>query len=299
MNYLIVNIKDSSTPVVAETKKVIQERVVATKALNDFTKFKDDFKDKHKLSDLLTRTPCGHIEGTPPTNISGSELTSYKEKYLKLQKEVSDKNGEANKAEKHASYSEENKPKSATVNPSRPALYEILDIVGLTDNHIKAFVRDEYLERISRGVYRVAGGETDIYSEVLFRSATLRLNSKSAVCLLSALEFYHLTDLISKKVWLMVDKQKRTAKTDIRVFRTASPHWEIGICREKGYSITTIERTLVDCLIQRKLIGTHTAIKAIKTAISRKETTMAKVINMAARLGVEHRLYVYFESLAY
>lgn len=173
-----------------------------------------------------------------------------------------------------------------------------LENKGLTDNHIKAFVKDDSLERISRGVYRVLSDESDISSEVLFRSATLRMNCKSAVCLLSALEFYHLTDLISKKVWLMVDKQKRTAKTDIRVFRTANPHWEIGIRKEKGYSITTVERTLVDCLVQKKLIGTHAAISAIKTSISRKETTLAKVIDMATKLGVEHRLYTYFESLA-
>lgn len=169
---------------------------------------------------------------------------------------------------------------------------------GLTDNHIKSFVKDGDLERISRGVYQVAGGETDINSEVLFKIATLRMNCKSAVCLLSALEFYHLTDVISKKVWLMVDKQNRTAKSDIRVFRTANPYWNSGIRKEKGYSITTIERTLVDCLVQKKLIGTHTAIAAIKTAISKKETTLAKVIDMATGLGVEHRLYIYFESLA-
>lgn len=83
--------------------------------------------------------------------------------------------------------------------------------------------------------YRVAGGETDINSEVLFRSATLRMNCKSAVCLLSALEFYHLTDLISKKVWLMVDQQNRTAKSDIRVFRTANPYWDTGIRKEKAF----------------------------------------------------------------
>lgn len=185
----------------------------------------------------------------------------------------------------------------------RPLIGEIvtrknLEMRGLTSNHIKAFVKTEHLERISRGVYRIAGDEIDISSEVLFRSATLRMNCKSAVCLLSALEFYHLTDLISKKVWLMVDKQNRTTKPDIRVFRTANPHWNTGIHKEKGYAITTIERTLVDCLVQKKIIGTHTTILAIKTAINKKETTLAKLIDIATKLGVEHRLHTYFESLA-
>ena len=168
--------------------------------------------------------------------------------------------------------------------------------LGLAGNHIQELLNSGQIERFSRGVYSLPN--QDMNEESQFQAATLRIRGRSAICLLSALSVYNLTDVIPKKVWLLVDKQKRTIHTDLRLFRTRNPHWKTGIVQNHGYAITSIERTLVEGLVHRRLLGTKTAIAAIKIAITRKETTLSKLIDIAVKLKVEHRIFPYIESLA-
>jgi predicted transcriptional regulator of viral defense system len=170
-----------------------------------------------------------------------------------------------------------------------------LEKAGLTGNHIRELLQSDQIDRVVRGVYCIPGQDLSEY--VLFQMAAMRISSRSSVCLLSALSFYSLTDIIPKKVWLMVGKQKRTAKSDIRLFRTANPNWNVGIRKENGFSITSIERTLIDCLVLRKVIGTSEVMSAIKKAIASKQTTLSKLIHMAKDLGVDHRVLPYIEGL--
>ena len=83
------------------------------------------------------------------------------------------------------------------------------------------------IERISRGYYQAVG--EDLTDDELFRSATKRVGKPSAICLLSALSFYGLTDTIAKKTWVMVPLTKRTSFSDLRLFRARNPLWNIGI----------------------------------------------------------------------
>jgi predicted transcriptional regulator of viral defense system len=168
--------------------------------------------------------------------------------------------------------------------------------LGLTGNHIQELLGSGQIWRLSRGVYSLPSQDMNEGSQ--FQGAILRIKGRSAICLLSALSIYNLTDLIPKKVWLLVDKQKRTIHSDLRLFRTRNPHWKTGIVQNRGYAITSIERTLVECLVHRRLLGTNTAIAAIKTAIARKETTLSKLVDMAVKLEVYHRILPYIESLA-
>jgi predicted transcriptional regulator of viral defense system len=74
--------------------------------------------------------------------------------------------------------------------------------------------------------------------------------------------------------------------------------WKIGIIKEDGYQVTSIERTLVDCLIHKKLIGSSVAIEAIKEALSSKKTKLADIIKVAKKMKVYHRIELIIEALA-
>lgn len=167
--------------------------------------------------------------------------------------------------------------------------------LGFTGNDIQELLKSGQIVRLTHGIYNIP--ELDLSEVELFRASTMRIKGKSAVCLLSALSFYDLTDLIPKKVWLLVDEKKRTIHHDIRLFRSRNPYWKIGIIQDQGFAITSLERTLVDCLTLRRILGTNTAISAIKLAVSRKQTTLSKVIDMAVLLQVEHRIYPYIEGM--
>lgn len=153
------------------------------------------------------------------------------------------------------------------------------------------------LERPSRGVYRASDAEENP-GEDPYQVATLRCGFPSAVCLLSALERYHLTDQIPKHTWMLVPDTKRVSSSDLKLIRSRNPQWEIGIKKNKKYWITTLERTLVDCLFYRRMIGNQVALEALKLALSQKKVKLGSLYDLAKKMGVIHRITPYLEALA-
>lgn len=170
--------------------------------------------------------------------------------------------------------------------------------LGLSPRQLRTLTTKGIVERIEHGIYRISAEipEDEFYDE-MYREASKIVGCNSVVCLLSALEYYHLTDIITDSVWLMVPFEKRVRSKKITLFRTRNPHWTIGIKRKKGFKITTLERTLVDSLNYQKKIARPIAIDAVKKAISSNKTTLAKIGDMARELNLRKKLQPIFEAL--
>lgn len=168
---------------------------------------------------------------------------------------------------------------------------------GLTKRALKKLLVEGTLEKVGRGIYQHTSKKGDLPEEH-YRTASLRCGLPSSICLLSALEHYHLTDQIPKHVWVLVPVSKRTAFKELKLFRSRNPQWNVGIRKTRNYWITTLERTLIDCLIYRRHIGSHVALEALKRAVAEKKVRLGNLINMAKRMGVEHRIFPYVEALA-
>jgi predicted transcriptional regulator of viral defense system len=170
--------------------------------------------------------------------------------------------------------------------------------LGVTARQISKLLSEGQIERIDRGYYRAKfHNDDDISYDHRFREATLLAGQKSAICLLSALEFYNLTDQITDTVWIMVPQEKRCSSKKLTLFRRRMPQWSIGIKRHRGFRITNIERTLIDCLTYPSKVPKMEAIAALKKALRQKKTDLSKVFQMAERLQVEGRLGEIFEVL--
>ncbi len=154
---------------------------------------------------------------------------------------------------------------------------------GISRFQLYQLVKKGILERLERGIYRIPA--MDIDEEDSFRAATLTVGPVSAICLLSALCYYHLTDEIPHQVWIMVERSKRASQKNLKLIRTARPKWNTGIDRHSGYSITSIERTIIDCLIGYRYLGKMLGIESLKLALAQKKTTLDKIIHTATKLG--------------
>ena len=168
--------------------------------------------------------------------------------------------------------------------------------LGVTPTELNQLLEAESVHRLSRGVYVLSG--TDLSDEAQFQAATMRIDGPSAVCLLSALVFYGLIDEIPKKVWLLVPEDKHSANKDIRLLRSRNPIWKVGIDSHKGYKITNIERSIVDALSMKRIVGITVGVSALKRALKEKKTTLGKVLKLATQLGVDHRVMSYIEALS-
>jgi predicted transcriptional regulator of viral defense system len=168
--------------------------------------------------------------------------------------------------------------------------------VGVSRRELQTLYESGQIERVARGVYQSVNAEFS--NDDQLTAASLRMGDPSAICLVSALVQYNLTDSIPRKVWIMVPVSKRTTHKDLKVLRCRSPIWEVGIVKEKGYRITSLERTLVDCFIYRRIVGLQIFIDSLKRAIQLKKTTPGRILEMAIQLEVDHRMRPYLEVLA-
>jgi predicted transcriptional regulator of viral defense system len=163
---------------------------------------------------------------------------------------------------------------------------------------LKRWLKKGVAEKLERGVYRIASSNQEDHNSLEMLSlATARIGQPCAVCLLSALEYYHLTDEISSQVWLLVPRNKRSVHEGFRLVRTSDPQWNIGIEKHQGFAITSLERTLVDALVHTRYLGKMLGIEALKQALSEQKTTLEKVTRMASRLGVFNRIQPVIEVL--
>ena len=155
---------------------------------------------------------------------------------------------------------------------------------GFGGSQLKRMVEKGEIERVGHGLY-IPSQLASLNLEQTYQLATLICKTPSAICLLSALEHYNLTDEIPKKTWIMVPQTKRVSSTKVKTFRFRKPNWEIGIVRKKGYWMTSLERTIVDCLVYQRFIGTPTAAEGLKNSLKEKKTSPQKIFLMAKKLN--------------
>jgi predicted transcriptional regulator of viral defense system len=91
---------------------------------------------------------------------------------------------------------------------------------------------------------------------------------------------------------------KRSNHTGLRLLRSRTPHWKVGIEKVEGIPVTNLERTLVDCLIYRRLIGFPIAIESLKMALRQKKTSLQQVAEMAKQMRVYSRIQSVLEVLS-
>lgn len=168
---------------------------------------------------------------------------------------------------------------------------------GLSRAYLTRMVKSGALDRLSRGVYQASDINADS-GETQYHEATLRCGKPSAICLLSALDHHHLTDEIPQKIWVLVPNGKRVQDKQLKLIRSRNPHWEIGVHKTRHYWVTTLERTLIDCLVYKRMIGSQVALAAIKRALSQKKVKLGHLYDMGKRMGVAHRVHSYIEALA-
>jgi len=181
--------------------------------------------------------------------------------------------------------------------PKAPFSYQEALAVGLTKYALKQLLVAGSIEKLGRGIYQRAD-QNDDWDESRYHRAMMRCGRPASICMLSALEHYHVTDQIPKQTWVLVPASKRVAASDLRLVRSRNPQWDIGIRKLKHYWMTTLERTLIDGLLYKRLIGSQVALEAIKLAVSQKKVKLGDLYDMAKQMNVAHRVRPYIETLA-
>ncbi len=157
----------------------------------------------------------------------------------------------------------------------RPSqLREQLDI---TYHRLRQLEEKEVVERVGRGLYRLADAEpTERYS---IASVCARVPN-AIVCLLSALQVHEIGTQLPRHVWIAIPHKARPPRlggNGVRLVRFSGAALSYGV-QETTFEdvparITSPARTIVDCFRFERLIGREAALEALQDALRDKRVT--------------------------
>lgn len=156
-----------------------------------------------------------------------------------------------------------------------------LEAAGLTRDQLPAMLRSGEVERIGRGLYRVAEAEpTENYSLAM---ACARVPN-SIVCLLSALRVHGIGTQVPAEVWLAIPHKARAPRLRelrLRIVRFSGPAWTFGV-QETEFEgvrarITSPARTVTDCFRFERLVGPEAAMEALLDGLRQRKVTVSEL----------------------
>ncbi len=160
-----------------------------------------------------------------------------------------------------------------------------IEAAGLTRDQLPALVRSGSVERVGRGLYRVADAEpTENYSLAM---ACARVPN-SMVCLLSALRVHGIGTQTPAEVWIAIPHKARAPRLRelrLRIVRFSGPAWTFGVQKTEFEGvparITSPARTVADCFRFERLVGPETAMEALQDALRQRKATVAELSRVA------------------
>lgn len=163
-------------------------------------------------------------------------------------------------------------------------------------------LRDQgFLERISRGVFRLAElpplGDPD-----LVRVST-RI-PRAVVCLISALHFHRMTSQIPHVVSIALPQGVKTPELDcppIRVFRFSDLSYREGVEEHTvdgvPVKIYGPAKTVADCFKFRRKIGLEVALEGLRTGLEEDRFAPGELIELAKICRVQKVIKPYLEAM--
>jgi predicted transcriptional regulator of viral defense system len=176
-----------------------------------------------------------------------------------------------------------------------------LERLGVSRKDLKKLSDQGLIERIGRGLYRVAASEATEHQSLV--EACKRV-PRGVVCLLSALRFYGLTSQNPFAVWLAIDRKAWLPRVDyppLQIVRFSGDALKAGVEAHllQGVQVRVYSpgKTVADCFKYRNKIGPDVAIEALKDCIARRLCTVDDLWRFARICRVSNVMRPYLESL--
>jgi predicted transcriptional regulator of viral defense system len=177
-----------------------------------------------------------------------------------------------------------------------------LDGAGVPRTYLKRLCDRGVLERVDRGLYRLADSPASELSSLA--EVSLRV-PHAIICLLSALQVHGLTTESPHAVWVLIDRRARMPKL-------ACPRLEVirasGHAREHGIDVriidgvkvqlTTPAKTVADCFRFRRHVGLEVALAALRDYLKTRPGSIDALVEAARADRIYAFMRPYMEALA-
>ena len=172
---------------------------------------------------------------------------------------------------------------------------------GVHPQTLYALLHSGIIERLSRGVYKLADTEQVSQPDLVIVATRI---PQAVICLVSALAFHEMTSQIPHEVSFAIAKGAETPRIDfppISVHRFSGEALTAGIQNHEidGVTIRIFcpEKTIADCFKFRNKIGMDIALEALKLYKARKGFNSSELIKFARICRVEKIMRPYLEAM--
>ena len=172
---------------------------------------------------------------------------------------------------------------------------------GIQRVHLQRLEQRGLIERAGRGLYRLTDAEL-IEHESFIEAA--KLVPHGVLCLLSALNFHHLTTQNPFEVWLAIERgahRPRITAPPLRLHLFSGKAFTEGIEEHKLEGITVrvynVAKTVADCFKYRNKIGLDVALEALRECRRERRATADEIQHYAEICRVANVMSPYLEAL--
>ena len=167
--------------------------------------------------------------------------------------------------------------------------------------YLSRLVKQGKLLMVGRGLYTLPETQFDENQSFL---EVQHLVPKGVFCLLTALQFHHLTTQNPFQVWLAVDRNAavpRIRSVQNRIFRMSGEMFDAGIEEHQVESgairVYSPAKTVADCFKYRNKVGLDVAMEALKDAWRKRLITMDELWHFAQINRVSNVMMPYLHML--
>ncbi len=185
--------------------------------------------------------------------------------------------------------------KAGTIRPRE------LKALGVDSSWLHLLAKDGKLERVGRGLYRLAHAEV---SPQISLAELSKQMPAGVVCLLSALNFHEIGTQMPHETWMALPPGKWAPLRPVwhlRVLRFSGPAYSEGVEIHTidgiPVEIYGVAKTVADCFKFRHKIGLDIALEALREGWRTHRFTMDELWHYAKVCRVTRVMQPYLESL--
>jgi predicted transcriptional regulator of viral defense system len=154
---------------------------------------------------------------------------------------------------------------------------------------------------VGRGLYALPGTQS---SESLSLAEVAKRAPNAVICLISALEFHHLTTQIAHSVWIAIENKKWEPAFEyppLEIVRFSGPAFSFGVEEHEVDRITvkiySPAKTVADCFKFRNKVGLDVALEALRETWRNQKATMDELWEAAKVCRVANVMRPYLEAV--
>lgn len=160
---------------------------------------------------------------------------------------------------------------------------------GISNAMLAYYQAKGLIDKIHHGVYSIQGFEDvieDSYQD--FRYADAATHGNGVIGLISALNYYDLTDEIAHYVYVIIKSSTRFRASDkYFIVRSEDEKQFVGVDKNEGFKITNLERTIIDCFRYKHIVTLDVAEEALKEAVLSKKIDMKRFMSYAKEFRIK------------